>query len=306
MGALGRRESLRLLEAAWDAGVRHFDVAPAYGFGQAEGCVGEFLASRWGEATVTTKYGIPPAKNPGLIGLARRVAKPIVVLLPGLKRGLSSAAGKAFSGGEKASFSATEARESLERSLRELKTDRVDVWLLHEATSDDLRQSDELLAFLEGAVADGKIGAFGVGSERARVETLAIKRPKFCGMVQFEWSVLERPVHGIQGFRIHHRALTDHFRKMHAGLVVDAPRCARWSEAAGADLANRETLAALMLKASLVENPESVVLFSSKDAGHMRRNVEVAEDASLEAPARRLYGLVQQAAKTLRESEAGG
>src|ERR1017187_8275756 len=36
MGAMGRKESVAMLEAAFDAGVRHFDVAPMYGFGQAE------------------------------------------------------------------------------------------------------------------------------------------------------------------------------------------------------------------------------------------------------------------------------
>ena len=40
MGAMGRKESVAMLEAAFDAGVRHFDVAPMYGFGQAESCVG--------------------------------------------------------------------------------------------------------------------------------------------------------------------------------------------------------------------------------------------------------------------------
>ena len=36
--------SLRLLEAAYDAGIRHFDVAPMYGYGEAESCLGEFRA----------------------------------------------------------------------------------------------------------------------------------------------------------------------------------------------------------------------------------------------------------------------
>jgi hypothetical protein len=67
----------------------------------------------------------------------------------------------------------------------------------------------------------------------------------------------------------------------------------RWSEKVGADLADREVLASLMLKAALVENPESVILFSSKSAVHMQHNVKVAGDGTLEAPARRLYELVQ-------------
>ena len=63
MGALGRRQSLRLLEAAYDAGIRHFDVAPMYGYGEAESCLGEFLQRHPGQLTVTTKYGIAPPKN---------------------------------------------------------------------------------------------------------------------------------------------------------------------------------------------------------------------------------------------------
>ncbi|HKO19656.1 MAG TPA: aldo/keto reductase, partial [Acidobacteriaceae bacterium] len=71
MGAMGRAESLAILEAAFDAGIRHFDVAPMYGYGQAESVFGEFLVGHRGEVTVTTKYGIPPAKRQGLVSLAR-------------------------------------------------------------------------------------------------------------------------------------------------------------------------------------------------------------------------------------------
>ena len=61
MGGLGYRESLNVLESAWNAGIRHFDVAPAYGYGEAEGCLGEFMRRHQGQMTVTTKFGIPPA-----------------------------------------------------------------------------------------------------------------------------------------------------------------------------------------------------------------------------------------------------
>ena len=292
MGAMGRKESLAMLEAAFDAGVRHFDVAPMYGFGQAEGCLGEFLATHRADVTVTTKYGIPPAKNQGLIGLARSVARPIVKLLPGLKKGLSQVAGKATGNAEKASFTGAQAKESLDRSLAELKTERIDVWLLHEVTAEDL-QDDSLLRLLEDSVAAGTIGTFGVGSGGPKIAALVASKPEYCPTVQFEWSVMDKPVEAMPSFRIHHRALTDNFRSLHAGLIADKTLCARWSEATGADLADREVLASLMLKASLVENPASVILFSSKSPAHMKHNVEVAGDVSLEAPARALYGLVQ-------------
>src|ERR1035437_4782456 len=261
MGGMYRRESAALLEAAFDAGIRHFDVAPMYGLGQAEGCLGEFLARHRAEVTVTTKYGIPPAKHTGWLGLARAAVRPVVRALPGLKRGMVQAAGKAMQPG-KASFTAAEAQESLERSLRELRTDHVDVWLLHEVTMDDLHD-DGLLRLLQDAVASGKIGTFGVGSESPRVEALLDARPEYCATVQFEWSVMDPPVGPMKSFRMHHRTLTENIRGLHARLVREKTRCAEWSHEVGADLADRAALAALMLKAALVENPESVVLFSS-------------------------------------------
>ncbi len=168
---MNRKESIAILEAAFDAGIRHFDVAPMYGFGQAENCVGDFLERHRPEVTVTTKYGIPPAKNQGLIGVARSIARPLVKALPGLKRGLSKVAGTATQPVEKASFTAAQAQESLDRSLRELRTERIDVWLLHEVTADDLRD-EKLLQLLENCVAAGTIGMFGAGSERVKIEAL--------------------------------------------------------------------------------------------------------------------------------------
>ena len=296
MGAMGRRESSAMLEAAFDAGIRHFDVAPMYGFGQAEGCLGEFLGRHRGEVTVTTKYGIPPARSQGWMGLARAAARPVVRALPGVKRRTAPAAGSVVQPAGKASFTAAEARESLERSLAELRTDHIDVWLLHEATVDDLRD-DGLLRLLQDAVASGKVGSFGVGSERTRVETLLTARPEYCATVQFEWSVMDPPVGPMKSFRMHHRTLTDNIRGLHARLVQEKARCAEWSREVGADLADRAALAALaalMLKAALEENPESVILFSSKRPAHILQNVEVAEDAALVAPARRFYALVQR------------
>jgi D-threo-aldose 1-dehydrogenase len=292
MGALGRKDSLALLEAAFDAGIRHFDVAPMYGYGQAESCVGEFLGRRRADVTVTTKYGIPPARHQGLIGLARSIVRPVVKAVPGLKQSFAKAAGRVTRPGQKTSFTAAQAKESLKRSLRELRTDRIDVWLLHEVTADDL-QDEGLLRLLEDSVAAGTIGAFGVGSERERIGALLAARPEYCRTVQFEWSVMDAAVGETTSFRIHHRALTDNFRRLHAELVSDKGRLARWSEETGHDLRDREALAALMLKASLVENSGSIVLFSSKSAAHIAHNAGVAADAMLEPAAKRLYALVQ-------------
>jgi hypothetical protein len=88
--------------------------------------------------------------------------------------------------------------------------------------------------------------------------------------------------------------LTDRLQTLHAILTSDGERLRRWSDATGFDLARREHLAALMLKAALVLHPGTILLVSSKSPAHIRENVRVAEDASLAEPARRLYELVQR------------
>ena len=305
MGALGRADSLKMLEAAYDAGLRHFDVAPSYGFGEAEGCLGEFLARHPGQLTVTTKYGIP-AETKTWKSTARNLARPVLKAIPGLKKRLRGAASSMGGPAEaKAAFNAADARASLERSLRMLRVERIDVWLLHEADAPDL-EDETLLRFFDDAQAEGRIGTYGVGSAGDKIPALLRDRAAFCPVLQYEWSVLDPLIAPGESFRIHHRALTENFRALHEALAGDPPRAQRWSDECGADLRDAEVLARLMLKASLVCNPQSVVLFSSKRPQHVRGNVAVAEDAGAEDKALRLYALVRaEANETERETQPG-
>ena len=152
MGRVGRGASLRAMNAAWDAGISLFDTARSYGFGEAEGVLGEFLRGKRDQAVVATKYGIAPQS----LSPIKRIAVPMVRAakkIPGvgsrLKRG---GAGSGVHG----EFSVAGLRESLEKSLRELNTDRVDILFLHEATGAVLEQ-DALMAELEALVRAGKI-----------------------------------------------------------------------------------------------------------------------------------------------------
>jgi D-threo-aldose 1-dehydrogenase len=304
MGVIGRRASLKLLETAYDAGIRHFDVAPMYGFGEAESCLGEFLQRHRGELTVTTKYGIFPPENISLIALGRRIAGPVIQKLPRVKkhfaRVASAAIRPAVGKQQRPSFTPAQARAALDRSLAHLRTTRIDLWLLHEVEAADL-DDDTLLRFMEDLVQQGTIGSFGIGSSADKIPALLAERPAYCRTLQYEWSVLDSvPAHAIpptissaEPFRIHHRALTNHFHDLHHALGKNKPLCQRWSALTGADLSEAATLAHLMLKASLVMNPSSIVLFSSKDPRHIQANARTATDTTLEPAARQLYDLVQ-------------
>jgi D-threo-aldose 1-dehydrogenase len=293
MGAANRRDSLRLLETAYDAGIRHFDVAPMYGYGHAEGCLGEFLQHHRGQVTVTTKFGIPAAKHSTFLRLGRRIAGPVIKKLPGLKQRLAHAANAVAHNDERPAFTAAEAKASLDRSLTALRTDHIDLWLLHEATAPELRD-DSLLQFLEAEVENGTIGSFGIGSSSDKIQALLNERPAYCRTLQYEWSVLDPQIADAGStFRVHHRALTDNFRSLHAALINNKPLCQRWSESTNTDLSSAEALSHLMLKASLVMNPASIILFSSRNPTHIQANVQAANDAGLEPPARQLHALVQ-------------
>lgn len=297
MGVMGRRDSLAILEAAYDAGIRHFDVAPMYGYGEAESCLGEFLQRHRNQVTVTTKYGIPPGKKLPLISAARRVARPLLKTLPSLKHWLAQTANVATRPSERVTLTPQQAKTSLERSLAALHTDHIDIWLLHEASSTDLHD-DALLTLLEQEVQRGTIGTFGAGSSADKIPTLLADHPAYCRTLQYEWSILdpqiEAPLTGQPSpFCIHHRALTENFRSLHRVLTENKSLCQRWSASTNEDLSNPENLACLMLKTALLMNPASVILFSSKSSHHIKANANLVDNRTLEAPATALYRLVQ-------------
>src|ERR1700722_10139123 len=92
MGRIGRKGSLRLMEVAYDAGIRHFDTAPLYGLGAAEAMVGEFAAGKRAHTTIATKFGIrPPTRSP-LMDFAKSTARVAVKVVPSLRAKLRARA----------------------------------------------------------------------------------------------------------------------------------------------------------------------------------------------------------------------
>ena len=181
MARLGRRESVRLLEIAHDSGITHVDTARAYGYGDAESAVGEFLAGRREGVTVTTKVGLLPPRDSRGLRAAKAVARAAASRAPALRSRLRARAEAMVESGR---FDPREARLSLETSLRELRTDAVDILLLHECRPADL-ETDGLLSFLEDVVREGKVGCFGAG-HRPRVDPHHRARaPEFARVAQF-------------------------------------------------------------------------------------------------------------------------
>ncbi len=114
--------SARVVDAALDAEIDFFDTADIYGAGQSEEFLGRIMGARRNRIVLATKFGMS-------MGEGRQGAKPAYI------------------------------RRALEDSLRRLRTDRIDLYQLHQP--DPSTPIAETLAALDELVKAGKVREIG-------------------------------------------------------------------------------------------------------------------------------------------------
>jgi choline dehydrogenase-like flavoprotein len=278
---LDRSKSLRLLDAAYDAGIRYFDTARLYGQGECEALLSDLLR-RHPDARVGTKFGLEPPNQ------LQRAATALGRRLPSL-----ASTASLLRGSGKVRFNAATARASLERSLRALGREAVELFLLHEPERTDLIH-DDLLRFLDDARTAGRIGNFGIGGEYNRVAELYATRRAYTPVLQFEHSIAGPNISVPEAFRVHYRTFARPAAALTARFLADRKLCWWWSEMVGADLQEPSTLARLLLRASLDQHPAALTLFSTSSEDHIYDCATVARDERLRDPAKRLRKLIQE------------
>jgi aryl-alcohol dehydrogenase-like predicted oxidoreductase len=173
--------------AAWDAGITLFDTARSYGYGEAEGLLGEFLAGRRQQAVIATKFGILPERQQGWKQVAKPLVRGLLKLAPGARSMVRRGVATQLTPGQ---FTVPVLRASLEESLRRLRTEYVDVLFLHAAPASALQQ-DDLMAELERVVAEGKVRVAGLSGEPEAVgQALGLAVPVI-GAMQFPANVFD-------------------------------------------------------------------------------------------------------------------
>jgi aryl-alcohol dehydrogenase-like predicted oxidoreductase len=187
LGRSGRSESLRALAAAWDEGIRFFDTARSYGYGESEALLGEFLAGRREQAVIATKFGILAARQSGWRRMAKTVARRIVATLPSTRSMLQKGAASQFSPNQ---FTLPVLQLSIEESLRKLRTDCVDILFLHGAPASVLEQ-DDLLEAMGRLVEAGKVKIAGLSAEPDVVELAIGRQTKPLRAMQFPCNVFD-------------------------------------------------------------------------------------------------------------------
>lgn len=270
----------RLIEAAYEAGFRHFDTAPSYGHGDAEAVLATVLGSVRDKVSITTKTGIAHPKAAGAMKTLRRLAAPIKSMLPGLWRAASrNAQGVVAPTGR---FDPAQIEASVAESLRRLRSDKVDALLLHEVHAADL--APETLATLDGLVARGHADALGTGTGVNETVRIAAAHPlRFQAFqVNHYWGA-RMPALAVAG-----SAVITH-RCIRTGLELLAEPALR--NAMAAHVEARELLAAcadtrrsaeLMLAAALQVRGLGMVLVSSSKAERVRQFVALTRRSDLQ------------------------
>ena len=287
----GARE--RLLATAFDHGLRHFDVARSYGLGKAERILGDFLRTRRDQLTITTKFGILLNPATTLLSGVQAIGRRVIAFSPALRRAIRRRSGMLY---REQAFTAEEARKSLDTSLRELRTDYVDLLLIHECSAESIHH-DDLLTFLEEAVRGGRIRSYGTASTFAKTLEICRSLPQYTRLVQFENDIVNGNIgqlpDGEQKATITHGTLATALEAVHRSVISDNRRRAAWSEVVGADCGDRRTLATLLLLHCLRVNPGGIVLFQSTSPANIAANVRALtesrfSEAALDALAARV------------------
>lgn len=158
-----------VLDAAYEHGLTHFDTAPYYGFGAAERDLAPLLA-RHPDASVTTKVGIysPGGESQAeYLVFARKVAGRLLPALSTPER----------------NWSLVRARTALEGSLRRLRRDRIELYMLHEPDWSTLPK-DEWLRWLDDEVASGRVAHFGIAADVARIIPFLASPTRLADVIQ--------------------------------------------------------------------------------------------------------------------------
>ncbi|MCM0018358.1 MAG: aldo/keto reductase [Tagaea sp.] len=155
-GAISEDAAVAAVDAAWDAGIRYFDVAPLYGHGRSELILGRALRARpRDEFVISTKVGrhLVPPRNLDEAARIRPGGLPFVPVFDYSREGTM---------------------RSLEQSMARLGLPRIDIVLIHDVdahaqVSQEAAESAFALA-MEGALPAlrdlkraGRIDAIGIG-----------------------------------------------------------------------------------------------------------------------------------------------
>ncbi len=178
-GPTSDEESKLALRLAFESGITFYDTSDLYGYGHSERLIGETLKDVRGKTVIASKVGFLEHNGPQ-------------------------------------DFSPRHIRESIERSLKRLQTDYLDLYQLHSPPIDLLEKDDSILHTLSSLQKEGKTRAIGISARSPDDGLIAIEKLGFKS-VQVNFNMVDQ--------RAIENGLFDLAKKENAGIIVRTPLC---------------------------------------------------------------------------------
>jgi diketogulonate reductase-like aldo/keto reductase len=285
LGGLTRRESLRLIETALDCGISYFDTARLYGSGGAEGLLGEITPGVRQKIFLASKAGLLPGKPKRFIRLFYHGARSIYKMLPKLKStGARKLQKYVRTPNEQkpvpGAFSPDDLRKSLDMSLQQLRTDYLDLFLLHECRLADIHEH-RVFEVLQSLQREGKIRHFGLATGIDDTIRIAEAAPGLSKIAQIPNSIWEPNITRLDwqsiDLTITHSCFGERFHALADRLSTDQAMANSWHSMTGVDPHSKEAVAQLLFAHALRINADGIVLFSSSRPANIRANLKVVQ-----------------------------
>ena len=268
-----RRRRQALLAEAFEQGIRHFDVARMYGLGAAEGELARFAKGRREEIAIATKFGIAPDGKVGRLAPLQAPARALLARAPALRARVKRNAGALHTPRH---YDAASACASLDASLRELRTDYVDVLFVHDPVAVALPDMDELVGALEGLREAGRIRAWGVSGEAGAALLLSTGWPQCVPQLRNDIFSFGSPQIAGKVPPIYFGVFAAALGRIRHRLLADEELRASWQRSSGLDCADSKVLARLLLQDALDRNRAGGVVFATTRAQRIGEAVAAA------------------------------
>ncbi|HTB53363.1 MAG TPA: aldo/keto reductase [Ferruginibacter sp.] len=247
------RNALQLLATAFNEGVNHFDTAPLYGKGYSEKILGKFIKDRRHEVVIATKFGLSGTTGsniPAWLALPLNQLKKKIKKKPSVRSAFQVPGILSY---RKIDLSAV--RDSFEKSLRNLQTDHIDYYLLHEALPSFL--TDEAMKYITELKQKGIVKKIGVAASHTNFTNGISDNFANWDVLQYENSLLHPSDNLLEVYP----------DKMHFYHSVLKPL--QYKKITG-DLKNE--LPGILLARAQKINPYGSILFSTSKPGNIKTN----------------------------------
>lgn len=162
-------EARALVKLALDQGIRFFDTSNIYGQGDSERILGEILGQR-GDVIVCSKAGKHLSLKMRTLAPLKSILRTVARRSDQARRGVAAARSKPMPTCWNSAFVSA----SLDGSLRRLKRDRIELFMLHSPPAEIVARGDAVGA-LEQARLVGKIAIVGVSVDDVASAKVALK-----------------------------------------------------------------------------------------------------------------------------------